>query len=297
MVLGLGTKDLRPARYTNSMPDTPSHMARVVRGLTQDHHIRIAALDASPLWDGVRRGHPHLEGDACACLTELLAATALVQSRGHSAERLQLLVKGSGRAKAVVTDSWPEGTIRGVLDVSGKLDGPWVKGPGILQVMRSNPDGKPYIGNSELVEGEIAAQVEAYLLLSEQVQASLTLWCDPETGEAGGLMVEPMPHCPTERLAQLVQAIEGLEVVPNWERTTDFLLDWVNQGKGTEKFSSSDLHYRCRCNRSSLIGTLKGFPLAQQRDLFAELGALEVRCDYCSILYLVTRAELLGEDA
>ena len=115
------------------------------------------------------------------------------------------VLKGSGRAKAVVADSWPDGTIRGVLDVSEKRDGPWVQPPGILQVMRSNPDGKPYIGNSELVEGGVATQVEAYLLLSEQVQASLTLWCDPATGEAGGLMVEPLPHCPTERLARLIQ--------------------------------------------------------------------------------------------
>ncbi|MDE3244807.1 MAG: Hsp33 family molecular chaperone HslO [Acidobacteriota bacterium] len=279
------------------MPDTPSHVARVVRGLTQDHHIRIAALDSSPLWDGVRRGHPHLDKDACACLTELLSATALVQSRGHSAERLQLLLKGSGHAKAVVADSWPDGTIRGVLDVSDKHGGPWVSAPGLLQVMRSNPDGKPYIGNLELVEGGVAAQVEAYLLLSEQVQASLTLWCDPATGEAGGLMVEPMPHCPPERLARLIQAIEGLDVVPNWERTTDFLLDWVNQGKGTDQISISDLHYRCRCNRSSLLGTLKGFPPAQQRELFADLGTLEVRCDYCSQVYSVTREELLGEGA
>ena len=235
------TPEPRPqARYTRPMPDTPSHVARVVRGLTQDHHIRIAALDASPLWDGVRRGHPHLDGDACACLTELLSATALVQSRGHSAERLQLLLKGSGRAKAVVADSWPDGTIRGVLDVSEKRDGTWVLAPGILQVMRSNPDGKPYIGHLALVEGDVATQVEAYLLLSEQVQASLTLWCDPATGEAGGLMVEPLPHCPPERLARLVQAIEGLDVVPNWERTMDFLAGLGQSGQG----HGSNFHLR-----------------------------------------------------
>jgi molecular chaperone Hsp33 len=278
------------------MPDTPSHVARVVRGLTQDHHIRIAALDASPLWDGVRRGHPQLDRDACACLTELLSATALLQSRGLFAERLQLLLKGSGHAKAVVADSWPDGTIRGVLDVSEKPDAPWILAPGILQVMRSNPDGKPYIGTSELVEGGVTTQVEAYLLLSEQVQASLTLWCDPATGEAGGLLVEPLPHCPPERLARLVQAIESLEVVPNWERTTDFLLGWVNQGKGTEELSTSELHYRCRCNRPALLGTLQGFPMAQQLDLFAEADTLEVRCDYCSMVYSVAREELLGKD-
>ncbi len=277
------------------MSDSPIHVARVARGLTQDHHIRIAAMDATPLWDGVRRGHPHLDGEACACLTELLSATALVQSRGHSAERLQLLLKGSGRAKAVVADSWPDGTIRGVLDVSEQPSGSWVQAPGTLQVMRSNPDGQPYVGHLELVEGSVATQVEAYLQISEQVQASLTLWCDPSTGEAGGLMVEPLPHCPPERLARLVQAIEGLDVVPNWERTPDFLMGWINQGTGVEDISVSDLHYRCRCNRQSLLGTLSGFPHGQKVDLFAELDTLEVRCDYCGKVYEITREELLGE--
>lgn len=277
------------------MPDSPKLVARVVRGLTADHHIRIAALDSSPLWDGVRRGHPHLDGDACACLTELLSATALVQSRGHSLERLQLLLKGSGRARAVVADSWPDGTIRGVLDLSGKPEGPWVLAPGTLQVMRSNPDGQPYIGHLELVEGAVSQQVEAYLLLSEQVKASLTLWSDPSTGEAGGLMVEPMPDCPPVRLALLVQAIENLEVVPNWERTPDFLMAWINQGDGAEEVSVSDLHYRCRCNRSSLLDTMRGFPAEQKRDLFTEGDSLEVRCDYCGRTYAVTKEDLMGE--
>ncbi len=276
------------------MSDSPSPVARVVRGLTQDHHIRIAALDATPLWDGVRRGHPHLQGDACACLTELLSATALVQSRGHSAERLQLLLKGSGRARAVVADAWPDGTIRGVLDLSDQQEGAWVLAPGTIQVMRSNPDGQPYVGHLELVEGTVAAQVEAYLQISEQVQASVTLWCDPSTGEAGGLLVEPLPHCPPERLARLVDAIEGLEVVPNWERSTEFLLAWINQGEGTEEISATELHYRCRCNRESLLGTLRGFPLEQKVDLFAEGNTLDVRCDYCGKAYPITRDDLLA---
>ncbi len=46
--------------------------ATVRKSLTRDRHIRLTALDASPLWDGVRRGHPHLPPEACACLTELL---------------------------------------------------------------------------------------------------------------------------------------------------------------------------------------------------------------------------------
>lgn len=267
--------------------------ARVVKALTKDRHIRLSSLDASPLWDGVRRGHPHLEPAACACLTELLSAAALLQSRTLFSERLQLLVKGAGRAKAVVADCWPDGTIRGVLDLGSQEAVDWVGGPGVLQVMRSNATGQPYIGHLPLVEGGIQVQMEHYLQQSEQVQASLTLWCDPGTGEAGGLLVEPLPDCPPERLSRLVQAIEGLEVVPFWERTPGFLATWVAQGQGADELAATDLFYRCRCTREALLETLRRFPEGQKADLFLEPGPVEVRCDYCGTVYPLTREDLL----
>lgn len=279
-----------------SMPE-PIHQARVLKALTLDQHIRLSTLDASPLWDGVRRGHPHLDPEACACLTELLSATSLLQGRTAFAERLQLLIKGSGRAKAVVADSWPDGTIRGVLDL-GNLDvQAWIAAPGVMQVMRSNAAGQPYIGNLELVEGGIQVQVEHYLQNSEQIQASLTLWCDPGTGEAGGLLVEPLPNCPPARLARLVQAIEGLEVVPYWERTAEFLATWVSQGEGTVELATAELFYRCRCTREALLKTLQRFPAGQRAELFKEEEPLEVRCDYCGTMYPITRDDLMSGGA
>ncbi len=266
--------------------------ARVLKSLTRDQHIRLSSLDASPLWDAVRRGHPHLDPGACACLTELLSATALLQSRTLFAERLQLLVKGAGRAKAVVTDCWPDGTLRGVLDLGAPEASEWIAAPGVFQVMRSNATGQPYVGHLPLVEGGIQVQVEHYLQQSEQIQASLTLWCDPGTGEAGGLLVEPLPGCPPDRLARLVQAIEGLEVVPLWERTPDFLAHWISQGDGADEQAATVLYYRCRCTREALLETLRHFPAEQKADLFKEPGPVEVRCDYCGALYPITREDL-----
>jgi molecular chaperone Hsp33 len=134
--------------------------------------------------------------------------------------------------------------------------------------------------------------VEHYLQNSEQIQASLTLWCDHGTGEAGGLLVEPLPDCPPERLARLVQAIEGLEVVPFWERAPEFLASWISQGEGTEDLAAMELTYRCRCTRETLLETLRRFPAEQKADLFTEPGPLEVRCDYCGTLYPITPEDL-----
>jgi molecular chaperone Hsp33 len=278
------------------MNDAPQ--ARLVRALTDDRHIRFAALQATPLWDGVRRSHPHLEAGACAALTGALSAVSLLQSRGGFHERLQILLKGAGCAKAVVADSWPDGTLRGVLDTAESPAAPeWVAGPGLLQVMRSNASGQPYIGTLELVEGDLAKQVEAYLQQSEQVQASLTLWSEEDTGVSGGLLVEPLPGCPPERLGRLVQALDGLEVVPLWERTPDFLLSWINQGPGATVLSETELAYRCRCARETLVATMSGFSSEQVEDLFREGDPIEVRCDYCGTVYPITRAELPGASA
>ncbi len=270
---------------------------RVLRAHTRDAQIRLSALDASPLWDGVRRSHPHLDPGACACLTELLCATALLQSRSLFSERLQMLIKGAGKARAVVADSWPDGTIRGVLDPGVAEAADWVLAPGVLQVMRSNATGQPYIGNLPLVEGGIQVQAEHYLQNSEQVQASVTLWCDPGTGEAGGLLVEPLPDCPPARLARLIQALDGLEVVPFWERTPEFLAAWIAQGQGSDEVAVTEVFYRCRCSRATLLDTLSGFSEEQKADLFVEPGPVEVRCDYCGQRYPIALEDLRKGDA
>ena len=277
------------------MPESlPS--ARVIRAITSDQHIRFSALDASPLWDGLRRGHPHLEATACAPLVELLSAALLLQARNFFTERLQLLLKTSGRAKAIVADAWPTGDIRGVLDAQPDVAaGPWVAAPGLLQVMRSNPAGQPYVGTLALIEGPIQTQIEAYLQQSEQIEASVTLWCDPSTGESGGLLVEPMPGCPRERLAALVTAVEGLEVVPNWERTPDFLAQWINQGPPAQELATASIQYHCRCTREALVATLGGFGPDQIRELFEAGSPVAVRCDYCGHNYEIASEDLEGK--
>jgi len=237
-----------------------------------------------------------LEAEACACLVELLASTLLLQSRSMFVERLQVLVRGAGRAQAVVADSWPDGMVRGMLDVAeGPVDGPWIEAPGLLQVMRSGAKGEPYIGKLPLVEGGVSAQIEAYLQHSEQIQASLSVWCDPATGEGGGLMVEPLPACPPERMRYLVEALEGLEVVPNWERDPEFLIRWINQGDGATQLSTHEIEYRCRCAKEALLEALGRFSREKIEEIFAEGSPAEVRCDYCGKVFAIHRQEVLAD--
>jgi molecular chaperone Hsp33 len=293
------SKSKRPTTHRFSttlmfMGDVP-FSAQVVRALTADGQIRLSAMNAASLWDGARRGHPHLEADACAMLVELLTAAALLQSRSLLAERIQLVLRSDGRAKAIVADSWPDGSVRGILDLNPECGRkPWITFPGNFQVIRSNPNGPPYIGNIELIDGPISSQVEHYLQQSEQIQACVALWCDPFSGEAGGLIVEPLPGCPAERLKRMLAALDGLEVSHLWERTPDFIVNWINQGEGAEILSSLNLEYRCRCSKQSLVDTLSIMPLDQRQEIFYEKNTIEAHCEYCGKSYAIAQDELSG---
>jgi len=104
--------------------------------------------------------------------------------------------------------------------------------------------------------------------------------------------VEPMPDCPKERLAGLVAAVEGLEVVPGWERTPAFLADWINMGPGAEVQATAEIRYHCRCTREALVATLSGFTRDRLQELFEPGGPVEIRCDYCGKTYHLLAAEL-----
>ena len=109
--------------------------------------------------------------------------------------------------------------------------------------------------------------------------------------------MEPLPDCPPARLERLVEAIEGLEVVPYWERTAEFLASWVSQGEGIEESAATELFYRCRCTRAALLEALRRFPAEQKADLCKGKEPLEVRCDYCGTLYPISWDDLMAEGA
>jgi molecular chaperone Hsp33 len=90
----------------------------------------------------------------------------------------------------------------------------------------------------------------------------------------------------------LVDGLEGLEVVPFWERDPEFLIRWINLGEGAEIQSSLDLHYRCRCSKATILAALTTVPRSQLEELFPAAGPVEICCDYCGLRYLVTKDEV-----
>jgi len=83
--------------------------------------------------------------------------------------------------------------------------------------------------------------------------------------------------------------------VPFEERTTEFLATWINQGEGCQLLTSSDIRYACRCNRNDLVRIMKGFSPEEKQHLFDVQDHTEVRCDYCSEVFIIRPSDLTSE--
>ena len=121
---------------------------------------------------------------------------------------LTLKVAGGGPLGNLVALADSRGNVRGYVDhpeadlplkPNGKLDvGGAVGKEGRLAVIRDFGNGKPYVGQVELLSGEIAEDITEYYAVSEQVPTvcALGVLVNKETGEAmlsGGLLIQVLP--------------------------------------------------------------------------------------------------------
>ena len=116
---------------------------------------------------------------ATAALGRLMSA-ALMMGMDLKGEKdlITLSVKGDGPMKSLLATADSHGTVKascgnpyvilpakkdGHLNVGGAV------GKGFLSVIRDNGLGEPYVGQTELLSGEIAEDINAYYSISEQI--------------------------------------------------------------------------------------------------------------------------------
>ena len=158
---------------------------RIIRATAGDGYIKMAVITAK---DTVQRGcSVHgCSPTASAALGRLLCAASLMGNMMKEENAtLTLRVNGGGISGSVVAVSDSAGNVRGYIEnpaadlptrQDGKLDvGGIVGRDGTLTVSRDIGLNEPYVGSTELVSGEIAEDLTAYLLESEQVPSACAL--------------------------------------------------------------------------------------------------------------------------
>ena len=145
---------------------------KILRGLVFDDEVSLAVLDTTELVNEAIRIH-NLSPLAAAALGRTLTVAAYMCSSLKSENAaLSVNIRGDGVGGPICVSGDKDLHMRGTIEdpaaflppnAAGKLDvGGCVGRKGYLSVVRSDGEGAPFVGTTELISGEIGEDFAAY---------------------------------------------------------------------------------------------------------------------------------------
>ena len=285
-------------------------MDQIIRATAADGFVKMAVITARDSVERARQIHG-LSPTACAALGRTLCAASLLgQAMKEESASLTIRINGGGPIGSVVAVSDSGGNMRGYVDAprcelplraDGKLDvGGAVGRDGMLTVSRDLGLREPYIGSVALVSGEIAEDMTAYLLESEQVPSACALGVLVDTDlsirAAGGFIVQLMPGAGEELITKLEDNIFLMDQLTTIlsEDGTGALFAQVLKGFDWHLVGEYPVGYRCPCSRERVEQALTVIDRKELREIIAEGKDVSVSCQFCDKVYSFTPQELVA---
>ena len=284
-------------------------MDEIIRAVSKDGFVKISVVTAR---DAVQRANAihHCSPTAIAALgRSLCAASMLGDLLKEENGTLTLRISGGGGLGSIIAVSDSEGNVRGMVSnpafdlptrPDGKLDvGGAVGKDGMLTVSRDIGLREPYVGSTELVSGEIAEDLSAYLVESEQIPAACGLGVlvdrDCSVLAAGGYLIQLLPGAGEDTIAKVEGGIYAAPSVTNQLRDDPDpanLLRTVLSDFDLEILETMPIEYRCYCSRERTERALLSLGSKELEDILCEQGKADLTCQFCDRIHSFSGEEL-----
>ena len=283
-------------------------MDEIIRAVSADGFVKMQVITARAIVQRAQDIH-HLTPTTSAALGRTLcAASMLGELMKEDDATLTIRVQGGGPIGSVIAVSDHEGNVRGVvgdpsvdlpLRPDGKLDvGGAVGRDGMFTVSRDIGLKEPYIGSTALVSGEIAEDLAAYLVESEQIAAASGLGVLVDTDRsikaAGGFIVQLLPGAPESLIEKLEDNIFLMDQLTTIlaEDGAEAVIDQVMKDLEPEIVDRHPVEYRCYCSRERVRGAIATVGTDALKEMIADGKSVEVSCQFCDAVYHFTTDEL-----
>ena len=279
-------------------------MDKIIRGITKDGFVKISAINGRDLVQRAREIHNTTPTATAALGRMLCAASMLGNLMKEEDAAVTLRINGGGPINGVLAVSDSTGNVRGYvgdptvdlpLRPDGKLDvGGAVGKAGMLTVSKDIGLREPYIGSTEIVSGEIAEDVAAYMTDSEQIPAAVGLGVlvdtDCSVAQAGGFIVQLMPGAPEELITKLEDNIFWMDSVTMQllDGGAEELIKNVLKDLEPEIVEETPVEYRCNCSRERVQQALSTIDNTELEDIITSGEDIQVSCQFCDTVYAFT---------
>lgn len=280
----------------------------LVRATSKNQQIRAFACTTKDTVEYARAAH-NTSPVITAGLGRLLSAGLMMGAmlKGDK-DVLTLRVDGTGPAKGMLVTANSKGQIKGYAmepqvmlpaNALGKLDVGGAIGEGRLQVIKDMGMKEPYVGQTNLVTGEIAEDLTYYFANSEQVPSAVGLGVlmnkENTVRQAGGFIIQLMPFAEEETIQILEENLKKISSVTEMldsGKTPEGMLEEVMGDLGVEVLDQVDLSYQCDCSTERVEKALVSIGKKDLEEMIDAGEEIEVKCQFCDKKYNFSVEEL-----
>ena len=284
-------------------------MDKLVRAITADGMVKAVAVSTRDLTERARNIHTTLPVATAALGRTLAAASMMGNALKDPKASLTLQIKGGGPLGTVLAVSDSEGNVRGYvqdphvdipLRPDGKLDvGGAVGFDGNLVVIKDLGMKEPYVGSVALLGGEIAEDLAAYFVESEQIPTACALGVlvnrDQSVKVAGGYIIQLLPGASEDIITMVeggVLAAGPVTALLEQNDDPEALLRTVLSDFDVEILETTPIEYRCYCSRERVERALISLGREELEGILAEQGGCELTCQFCDTIHTFTGEQL-----
>ena len=281
----------------------------IVRAITADGLVKAAAITGRDLVERARNIHTLLPVATAALGRTLMAASLMGDAMKIDSSSLTLQIKGGGPLGTILAVSDEAGNVRGYVQnphvelmekAPGKLDvGRAVGETGSLTVIKDLGMKEPYVGTIDLLSGEIADDIAAYFVESEQIPTACALGVlvgtDQSVTSAGGYLIQLLPGAGEDIITKIEAGVQRVGSVSHaLEGGLDGagLLRAVLSDFDLEILETHPVEYRCYCSRDRVTRALISMGREELSSLIQEQGQAGLTCQFCDQIYRYSKEEL-----
>ena len=282
---------------------------RIVRAISSDGFVKAAAVCSRDLTERARQIHKTLPVGTAALGRTLAAASMMGNALKGQGASLTLQIKGGGPLGTVLAVSDPEGNVRGYvtnpgvdipLRADGKLDvGTAVGSEGTMTVIKDLQMKEPYVGTIDLMGGEIAEDVAAYFVESEQIPTACGLGVlvdrDQSVRAAGGYLIQLLPGADEDTIIKVeggIMAAGSVSAILDKDPDPENLLRTVMSDFDIRILESSEVAYKCYCSRERVERALISLGVEELEGILQDQGSCQLTCQFCDAVYDFSGEEL-----
>ena len=284
-------------------------MDHIVRAISSDGLVQAAAICSRDLTERARQIHKLLPVGTAALGRTLSAASLMGNALKGAGASLTLQIKGGGPLGTVLAVSDNLGNIRGYvtnpqvdipLREDGKLDvGGAVGREGTITVIKDLHMKEPYVGTIDLLGGEIAEDVAAYFVESEQIPTACGLGVlvdrDQSVKAAGGYLIQLLPGATEDTIVKVeggIMAAGNVSAILDKDDDPEHMLRQVMSDFDLKILETCPVEYRCYCSRQRVERALISLGKDELRQILEEQGHCSMTCQFCDAVYDFSGDEL-----